>query len=229
MKFRATPFLAAAALLALPSVAQAQLTFVGQADNTGGGLGNVATVLTLQNPGGSTVESGCVTPLGTTGCGFADVGVQTGASQTTVRAVSAFPGLTANNFRIFVNGSEPDNAITLNNLVVSLYAPNSSTPLFSSTGFTSMELTNVLSGTGNFGYMFALTGSQLTSFQTALTANPGEFIGVGASFSGAAGGLETISIGTVSGAVSVIPEPSTYLLMASGLAGLFMVHRRRRA
>ena len=33
---------------------------------------------------------------------------------------------------------------------------------------------------------------------------------------------------TLRGNVSVVPEPSTYLLMASGLAGLGMMYRRRR-
>ena len=33
---------------------------------------------------------------------------------------------------------------------------------------------------------------------------------------------------TIRGNVSVVPEPSTYLLMASGLAGLGIMARRRR-
>jgi hypothetical protein len=215
--------------MALPAQAHAQLVFLGQSAASGGGLGAVATLLTLQSPGNSTNESGCIAPSGTASCGFTNVGVQTGASQTLVQPVSAFSGLTANNFRLYVNASEPgnDNLITLNNLQVRLYSSTGSV-LFESLPFASpLTLNNTLSGVGNFGYLFGVSATQQAAFNTALASATS--IGVGASISDASGGQETISVGVGPGVTSVVPEPSTYLLMASGLAGLMMVRRRRQA
>lgn len=229
MKFRAKPFAALTALVLLPFRADAQLTLLGQSDASGGGLGSVATVLTLQSPGNGTSETGCVAPDGLTTCGFVDLGVKTGSSQTQIQPVSAFAGLTGNNFRLFLNAAEPgnDNTITVNDLVVRLYS-NTGTQAFSSTSFgTPLTLTNTLSGVGNFGFLFGLSGPDAAAFQTALTANPSASIGVGANITNASGGPETISIGL--GPSSTVPEPSTYLLLATGLGGLMLVRRQRRA
>lgn len=221
-------WMAAAVFAAVPAQARAQLTLLGQSGASGGGLGAVATVLTLANPGGATAESGCIAPTGVN-CGFTDANVQSGQSQ--LRASSAFPGLTGSNFRLFLNAAEPgnDNTITLNNAVVRLYSGN--TQLFSSTAFTSpLTLDNVLTGTGNYGFLFGLSVGDQLLFNTALAANPGALIGVGASLTNVSGGLETFSVGTDGGGgiTSVVPEPSTYLLMASGLVALGMLQRKRR-
>lgn len=221
-------WMTAAMIAAVPAQAHAQLTLLGQSGATGGGLGAVATVLTLQNPGGTTAESGCIAPTGMN-CGFVDANVQSG--QTQLRAASAFPGLTGSSFRLFLNAAEPgnDNTITLNNAVVRLYSGN--TQVFSSTAFsTPLDLTNALSGVGNYGFLFGLSAGDQLLFNSALAANPGALIGVGASLTNVSGGLETFAVGTVDGGgiTSVVPEPSTYLLMASGLLALGMLQRKRR-
>ena len=221
----------AAFVAALPVQAHAQLTLLGQSALGGGGLGAVATVLTLLSPGSSTASSGCIAPTGVD-CSFTDGSVQSGQSQ--LRLVSAFPGLTGSSFRLFLNAAEPgnDNRITVNNVVVRLYSGN--TPVFSSTAFTApLTLDNTLPGVGNYGFLFGLSLSNQSSFDAALLANPGALIGVGASLADVSGGPESFSIGTVGstgggGSTSVVPEPSTYLLMASGLVAIGLVHRNRR-
>ncbi|MBY0490405.1 MAG: PEP-CTERM sorting domain-containing protein [Gemmatimonadaceae bacterium] len=231
MQYRLSSFAALAACIVLPLRAEAQLTLLGQSAATGGGLGAVATVLTLQSSGNTTSESGCVAPDGTATCGFANVGVGTGASQTQIQPVSAFPGLTGSNFRLFLNAVEPgnDNTITVNNLVVRLYS-SAGAQVFSSQNLPSpITLTNTLSGVGNFGFLFGLSGPDAAAFQTALTASPAASIGVGANITNASGGPETTSIGVGPGVTSVVPEPSTYLLMASGLGGLLLLRRKRMA
>ena len=220
----------AALVAALPVQAHAQLTLLGQSAASGGGLGAVATVLTLQSPGSTTASSGCIGPTGVVNCGFTDASVQTGQSQ--LRLVSAFPGLTGSNFRLFLNAAEPgnDNTVTVNNAVVRLYSGN--TQVFSSTAFTSpLTLNNTLPGTGNYGFIFGLSAGDQLLFNTALAANPGASIGVGASLTDVSGGLESFAVGTLGGGggtTSVVPEPSTYLLMASGLVAIGLVQRKRR-
>jgi hypothetical protein len=231
MQIRAKPFVLASALVLLPFTAQAQLTVLGQSAASGGGLGAAATVLTLTSPNSSTVETGCIAPDGTSTCGFPSSNVLTGASQSQVQPLSAFSGLTGSNFRLFLNAAEPgnDNTITVNNLVVRLYS-STGTQVFTSTALPApITLTNTLTGIGNFGFLFGLTGADIAAFQAALTANPGGSLGAGANISNASGGPETISVGVGPGITSTVPEPSTYLLMASGLVGLLVMQRRRRA
>lgn len=235
MKRHATPFLVAAALAVLPLTAQAQLQLLGQATSTGGGLGSVATVLTLSSPGNATAESGCVSPTGITSCGFANVGVMTGASQTQVQPLTAFPGISGTTFRLFLNATESgnDNSIIVNDLVVRLYN-SAGTQTFSSASLpTPIPLTGAGSGIGNFGFLFGLSTIEAGMFTTALASSVGGTIGVGTSITNASGGPETISVGLVAGGPgpigTVVPEPSTYLLMASGLAGILLIRRQRRA
>ena len=231
MKRTQLVFLTAAMLAALPALAHAQLTLLGQSAATGGGLGAVATVLTLLNPGGTTAESGCIGPTGVD-CGFANANVQSGQSQ--LRSVSEFPGLTGSNFRLFLNAAEPgnDNSVTLGNAVLRLYSGN--TQVFSSTALTApLTLDNALPGTGNYGFLFGLSTGDQVRFNTALAANPSAMIGVGASLTNVSGGNESFAVGTIGGGgggggTSVVPEPSTYLLMASGLVAIGLLQRKRR-
>lgn len=229
MHIRAKPLAALAALILLPIQAQAQLSVVGQSTSTGGGLGSVATVLTLASPGSSTTETGCIAPDGSATCGFLNANVQSGASQTQIQPLSAFPGLSGSNFRLFLNAAEPgnDNTITINNLVVRLYSSAGAQVFTSANLAAPITLTNTLTGLGNFGFIFGLSAPDAAAFQTALLANPTGSIGAGANISNASGGPETISVGVGPGVTSVVPEPSTWLLMASGLVGVMAIRRRR--
>lgn len=221
MKLQPLAWAVAAALSLSPLAAQAQLTYLGQATSTGGGLGNQLTVLTIQHAGNATTESGCVGPAGFTGCGFTNANVQQGQSQ--LQPISSLSGVTGSTFRLFLNVSEPgnDQALFVNSLVVTLYGTGNNTFTAS---LQNLALSNAGQGTGNFGYVFGLTPSSAAAFDAFVAANPTARIGAGAQFSEVGGGIETISVGLG----TVVPEPSTYLLLASGLAGLFMVANRRK-
>lgn len=233
--------LASLAMLAVPSAARADLTFIGPVGATGGGLGNQFTVLTLQSPGNTSLESGCVTPTGIgsmASCGFANVGVQTGAAQTGVQLLSqtGLAGLTGSTLRVIYNGAEPgsDPGNTLTGLSLTLYSGN--TGVFTATlpaGFLPRDF-ETFQGTGNLGYLFGLTPAQAAQFDAARAAATGTLsIGAGASVANAQGGQETfaIAVGPTTpggGTGTVVPEPSTYMLMGTGLLGLAGFAKRRR-
>lgn len=209
-------------LVASPFRAEAQqLDYLGTSTLQGGGLGNVLTVLTLLNPGGTNSESGCVSPTGFAGCGFTNANIQQGQSQ--VQPLSALGGVTGQTFQLYLNAAEPgnDNTITLNSLVVTLYGANNQTW---SASFGPRTFTDVQQGTGNYGYLFGINSAAWASFNAFIAANPNAVIGAGASFTNAEGGLETINVGV--GRATQVPEPASLALLATGLAA-FMVRRRR--
>ena len=219
----------------IPSLASAQLVQTGRLEGSGGGLGSQLTLLTLQSPGNTTTEQGCITPTATTcalnGATFADVGVQSGQSQVQLTSNAALSGLTGDNIRIIVNLTEPNTSPetamgTLNDLRLILYG-SSGNILFQSMGFAGpMDLSQPGAGIGNFGFTFGLTGSDIADFNAVYGSATS--IGVAASLSNVTGGLETINVARANNVTSVVPEPSTYALMAAGLGGLLLVRRRRR-
>ena len=204
----------------------ASVVFVGPVDLGGTGLGAVTTVLTITSPGNSTIETGCVAPSGsgstTSGCGFSNTQVQ---SQFGTPSLAAAGIGTASDLRIVFNASEPGNArdIMLNNLVLTLYSgANTFSASLNPAG--GILFPNTQSGTGNSGYVFALSSPGLcaampggcpsgndmgeaAAAQTFIDNNGGATnvrIGLGASAGNASGGagsatggLETFFVGSV--------------------------------
>lgn len=234
-----------ALLACMAPMASASLVLVSPIEQSGTGLGAVNTVLTIQSPGSSTVETGCVAPSGagttTAGCGFADSNVQSITGTPTLAAL----GITsASEIRIVFNAAEPgnaDNSIQLDQLVLKLYTlaglniDTHSLP-------AAILFPTIQNGTGNSGFVFGLNANETNSAQTIINANGGVSnirVGLGAQVSLATGGKETFFVedanlgrsgdgggGSGGGAV---PEPASMILIGAGLLSLGTLQRKFRS
>jgi len=226
-------------------VARADLVFGGIVTVGGTGLGTVNTVLTIQD---TPTEQGCVgytsggdvtgnfTTSSQLGCtAGTNTDVKTGSSQTQTRTLSEAGVTSASNFAILFNAAEPSGgSISLDGLVANFYNATTGALLFSAvyTGTNPLTFPTTQTGTGNTGAEFHLTDAQASTLQALIDANGGLTnirVGLGASAGvpeTSEGGNETFFIFNRN-AATVVPEPSTVVLMASGMLGLVGFVRRR--
>lgn len=233
--------LSAMALLAAPfGVARADLVFNGLVDLGGTGLGAVNTVLTIAN---SPTELGCVSWNGTTTVLGASISGTTGQCTGTgdqnglnsTQLLSATGVTSGSNYAILFNPAEPgnDQSVTLNTLVATFYN-NAGTLIFQAPLAVNNQTFNAADqGTGNTGFEFILDAAESATLQGFIAALGTSNIHVGlASTLGVPvssdGAHETFFVFN-SGLASTVPEPSTAVLMATGLFGLVGFVRRRRS
>jgi hypothetical protein len=242
--------IAAALAAVLPAVAGAQqlVTTGTPVSFSGTGLGTVATVLTLNSQANNTVEQGCVGRnaggtadiIGNSGsgtCVFAATtpDVQTGASQTQTQLLSSVGITSSSQFGLLFNATEPSgNGITVQNLTATFF---SSTGAVIGTASLASPFTTLTTATGigNTGFLFTLSGMVNPDFFAAGTrVGLSATLGCSASTQSdtcqfAQSGNDTFFL-VNTGAASVVPEPGTYALLGTGLAGLggLTLRRRRR-
>lgn len=215
----------------------ATLISLGPVSLGGQGLGSVQTVLTIQSPGSSSTETGCVASgiggalvIGAAACpgggpfgGGAFAGGNEQAINNTFSASAL--GLTDfNNLRIIFNPSEPPSAssISLDNLALTLWNPATGLILDAKYIAAPVLFTSSDPGAGNAGFGFKLDAAQAAVENGILAAFPNLRIGLAANASLATGGSETFSIG----AAANVPEPSLFGLVAIGLAGFAVLRIR---
>jgi len=243
MKTTLARLLTVLALIAAPGLvhdADATLIFDSLQDLTGTGLGAVNTVLTLQSPASSTNELGCVGRIGGCPGGVAnstpsDTGriiggtlggnELTGDAQTKTILGSTLGTTSASDLRIVFNPSEPGSAgqqsITLNDLRVTIYNADGSVQFSSGALPAAIPFADATGGVGQAGFFFKLDPTQAAAAGTIAATDR---IGLSTSISNAQGAPETFFVTSGSGG-GVIPEPTTLLLLGSGLAGIAALRR----
>ncbi len=186
-------------------------------------------VLSLQSPGSSTHEQGSV---GRNASGDVRTGDWLRGSNTQTVTLTQIGTTNASNIRIYFDINESlgqsRNDVTLNSLVLTAYNSAGQAVFTASLVASPQNLVQLGAGQGHSDYVYGLDSTAAARLQAAINANGGNlWFGLSADITGAQGGPESFFIGSVQSPTAV-PEPTTMLLLGTGLAGVAGAARKRR-
>ncbi len=236
---RMTAMLASLGLLAGPIAAHASLMFGGIATGQGAGIGASNTVLTVQKNPTETITGG---------------DEKTGSSQTQTRTVALTGVESGQSLVVVLNVGEPSgNLFTIENLSLTVYSPTGVSLFNSGNLFGAgvppgggVTLNSSLQTIGTLGFGFLLDSAEAALISPFIctdvlvsgcagTANPGNAnnrIGLAGLLTNVAGSNETFFVAdrlNVRITGSSVPEPTTSLIVITGLALLGLTRRLRKA
>jgi hypothetical protein len=222
--FRSTLLSGAAVLFVALTAGQARadIIYLPGATAPSGGVGHQPeSILSIQSPGSTTNAAGGVSWSGKKDVLSGDA--KRGEHSKTLTFAQA--GVTnAGQIRIFMDTEDPDNDLTLNQLVLTAYGSNGQI-LFQGSLTAPIHFSNELNGQGHGDRVFTLDARQAALLQAAYNSDPNLRLGLFASTSDDTGSFTNFKIGQGPAAV---PEPTTMLLFGTGLAGLAARARKRR-
>lgn len=226
----------------LPSLAHADLVFIGRQSQTGQSFGSVVNILTMQNTpseSGSVewnmTQQNVINGTTTTGCPANTLcfGPNTGTSNnpglTSTQTLGAFGATSAQNLAITLTLNQTSaTPITLEFLQMNIFDPVGNS-LFQALLPAPHVFTALDQGTGSGFFVFQLSAAEAAAAQAAVFAG-GTFandrIGLAALLDNTAnGGPETFGAANVG---PVVPEPTFYGALTFGLGGLLLAARRSR-
>lgn len=216
---------AAIAMFALSSVARADIVYMPNETAPSGGVGHQPeSILSIQSPGNTSNAAGGVSWNGSKDVRSGDA--KNGEHTKTLSFSQA--GITnAGQLRIFMDTEDPDNDLTLNQLVLTAYGSNGQV-LFQGSLVAPIDFGNEQNGQGHGDRVFALDSFQAALLQAAFNANPNLRLGLFASTSDDTGSFTNFKLGQGT-APAAVPEPATMILFGSGIAGIAARARRRRS